>query len=77
MRHTAFKLIFNILSLFINVHHAMMRMPFVVMVHHDVVETFFPDRDETYTAVETEAIQDLKNLETDKFKFRFRAATFF
>jgi hypothetical protein len=36
-----------------------------------MVETFF----QTETAFETDAIQDLKNLET--FKFRFQAATFF
>jgi hypothetical protein len=44
---------------------------------NDVVEAFFPDRDETYTALETDASQDLKNLETETFKFRFLAAIFF
>ena len=54
-----------------------MRMPFVITFHQWCGRDFFADRDETYTAFETDASQDLKNLETETFKFRFRAATFF
>ena len=67
---------FNIISSFNNVQHDMC-MPFVVTVHqYGVVETFF-ETETRLLAFETEPSRDLKNLETETFKFRVRADTFY
>jgi hypothetical protein len=54
-----------------------MRMLFVVSAHQWCGRSFFSRPRLDYTAFETDGSQYMKNLETETFKFRFLAATFF
>jgi hypothetical protein len=74
MRHTVFKLMFNIISSFINVHHV-----HAICGHRPSMmwSRLYFQTETRLVAFDTEPSRDLKNLEAETFKFRFRAATFF